>query len=82
MRYLEPGVIHLAAGRLEAAGDALRKALYLAPDHVDAVSHMMALCERRGDKARAVAVHSAGMMEGLRKLYGANALADELEGKK
>jgi hypothetical protein len=35
-----------------------------------------------GTKNRAVAVHSAGMMEGLRKLYGADALADELLGKK
>ena len=35
-----------------------------------------------GSKNRAVSVHSAGMIEGLRKLYGANALADELEGKK
>ena len=35
-----------------------------------------------GEKNRAVAVHSAGMIEGLRKLYGATALADELEGKK
>ncbi|MGO9775773.1 MAG: S46 family peptidase [Terracidiphilus sp.] len=35
-----------------------------------------------GAKNRAVAVHSSGMIEGLRKLYGANALADELEGKK
>ncbi len=35
-----------------------------------------------GRKNRAVAVHSAGMIEGLRKLYGADALADELEGKK
>jgi hypothetical protein len=35
-----------------------------------------------GTKNRAVAVHSSGMMEGLRKLYGAGALADELEGKK
>ena len=34
------------------------------------------------EKNRAVAVHSAGMMQGLRKLYGANALADELEGKR
>jgi len=34
-----------------------------------------------GSKNRAVAVHSAGMIEGLRKLYGAGALADELEGK-
>jgi hypothetical protein len=35
-----------------------------------------------GSKNRTVAVHSAGMIEGLRKLYGVNALADELEGKK
>jgi hypothetical protein len=35
-----------------------------------------------GTKNRAVAVHSAGMIEALRKLYGAGALADELEGKK
>jgi hypothetical protein len=35
-----------------------------------------------GTKNRAVAVHSSGMIEGLRKLYGAGALADELEGKK
>ena len=35
-----------------------------------------------GSRNRAVAVHSAGMIEGLRKLYGAGALADELEGKK
>lgn len=34
-----------------------------------------------GTKNRAVAVHSAGMIEGVRKLYGANALADELQGK-
>ena len=35
-----------------------------------------------GEKNRAVAVHSAGMIEALRKLYGAGALADELEGKR
>jgi hypothetical protein len=34
-----------------------------------------------GTKNRAVAVHSSGMIEGLRKLYNANALADELQGK-
>jgi hypothetical protein len=34
-----------------------------------------------GAKNRAVAVHSAGMIEGLRKIYGVNPLADELEGK-
>jgi hypothetical protein len=30
---------------------------------------------------RAVAVHAAAMMEALRKIYGAGALADEIEGK-
>jgi len=35
-----------------------------------------------GTKNRAVAVHSSGMIEGLRKLYGADTLADELQGKK
>ena len=33
-----------------------------------------------GTRNRAVAVHAAAMMEALRKLYGAGALADELEG--
>jgi peptidase S46-like protein len=35
-----------------------------------------------GERNRAVAVHSAGMIEALRKLYGAGALADEIEGKR
>lgn len=35
-----------------------------------------------GESNRAVAVHSAGMIEGMRKLYDAGALADELQGKK
>ena len=34
-----------------------------------------------GTRNRAVAVHSAGMVEGLRKLYNAGTLADELQGK-
>jgi hypothetical protein len=33
-----------------------------------------------GEKNRAVAVHTAAMMEALRKLYGAGPLADEIEG--
>jgi len=35
-----------------------------------------------GAKNRCVSVHSSGIIEGLRKLYGADALADELQGKK
>jgi hypothetical protein len=34
-----------------------------------------------GTRNRTVAVHSAGIIEALRKIYGASALADELEGK-
>jgi len=37
--------------------------------------------EYDGTRNRAVAVHSAGMIEGLRTLYNAGALADELQGK-
>jgi hypothetical protein len=32
--------------------------------------------------ARAVAVHSAGILEALRKIYQANQLVDEITGKK
>ncbi|MBZ5525613.1 MAG: S46 family peptidase [Acidobacteriia bacterium] len=34
------------------------------------------------ESGRAIAVHSAAMIEGLRKMYGAGALADELQGRK
>jgi hypothetical protein len=34
-----------------------------------------------GTKNRTVAVHSSGMMEALRKIYGASSLVDELQGK-
>jgi chemotaxis protein methyltransferase WspC len=50
------GVIHLAAARESQAFDAFRRALYLAPDHVEAMSHMAGLCERRGEKAHAAAL--------------------------
>lgn len=47
------GVIHLALGHTETAFDLFRKTLYLVPDHIEALSHMLALCERKGDRARA-----------------------------
>jgi chemotaxis protein methyltransferase WspC len=50
------GVIHLAAGNEDAAHDAFGKALYLTPDHLEALSHMIGLCERRGNTARAAAL--------------------------
>jgi chemotaxis protein methyltransferase WspC len=50
------GIIELARGRAEAAGRAFRKALYLEPDHPEALSHMILLCERRGESARADAL--------------------------
>ena len=34
------------------------------------------------DQARAVSVHSAGIIEAMRKIYDANDLADELTGKR
>lgn len=47
------GVIHLALGHPDTAFNLFRKTLYLVPDHIDALSHMLALCERKGDRARA-----------------------------
>jgi chemotaxis protein methyltransferase WspC len=50
------GIIELARGRSDAAGNAFRKALYLDPDHPEALSHMIVLCEQRGETARAAAL--------------------------
>ena len=47
------GVIELAAGRSDAAAEAFRKALYLDPDHAEALEHMVVLAERRGEPAQA-----------------------------
>lgn len=52
------GVVHLAGGRVAEATDALRKALYLVPDHAEATEHMIAVCERRGDRARAAVLRA------------------------
>jgi chemotaxis protein methyltransferase WspC len=49
------GVLSLAMGEFLEANDALRKALYLVPDHADALAHMAVLCARRGDSDQAAA---------------------------
>lgn len=47
------GLIHGAAGDDAAARVALEKALYLAPDHYEALVHLSLAAERRGDRAAA-----------------------------
>jgi chemotaxis protein methyltransferase WspC len=47
------GVLHLAAGLADDATDAFRKALYLDPDDAEALTHMIVLCEQRGDPGQA-----------------------------
>jgi chemotaxis protein methyltransferase WspC len=49
------GVIHLASGRPDEAAAAFRKALYLDPGHPEALDHMAALAEGRGDRPAAAA---------------------------
>jgi chemotaxis protein methyltransferase WspC len=50
------GVIQQARGESNAAADAFRKALYLDPDHGEALVHAMLLAVRRGDAGRAAAL--------------------------
>lgn len=50
------GVIHLAARHTGPATEAFRKALYLDPNHADALTHMAVLCEARGDATQAAAL--------------------------
>lgn len=50
------GVVHLAAGRQDEAAAAFRKALYLDPDHAEALTHMIVLHERRGEAGPAAAL--------------------------
>ena len=50
------GVVDLAEGRPTEAAESFRKALYLAPNHPDALSHMIVICDSRGDIAQAAAL--------------------------
>lgn len=47
------GLIHDAQGKANLAEEQYRKALYLKPDHVDALQHLALLAERKGDHASA-----------------------------
>lgn len=51
--YYLSGVIHDAADRKQAAADCYRKALYLEPNHADAMTHLAALLQTMGDYAGA-----------------------------
>ena len=49
------GVLHQAEGRLSEAAESFRRALYLEPNHLEALTHAIVLCETRGDATQAVA---------------------------
>jgi chemotaxis protein methyltransferase WspC len=46
------GVINESGGKLDAAEDLFRKALFLDPHHFQSLVHMGLLCERHGDTDR------------------------------
>jgi chemotaxis protein methyltransferase WspC len=50
------GVIQMATGNTDAAAAAFRSALYLEPNHAEALSHMILVCDRRGDAAQAASL--------------------------
>lgn len=50
------GIIHQALGQTSEASDAFRKALYLNPDHHEALTHAMLLASRLGDETRTAAL--------------------------
>ena len=51
--YYLLGLVRDAIGNRHDAAESYRKALYLAPDHVEALIHLALLSEREGDIARA-----------------------------
>jgi chemotaxis protein methyltransferase WspC len=50
------GEIYLSEGRLADAIEAFRKVLYLDPNHPDALSHMIVICDSKGDAVQAAAL--------------------------
>lgn len=50
--YYLLGLVHDAMGEPEQAQESYRRAIYLQPDHADALAHLALLLEKRGDTAR------------------------------
>jgi chemotaxis protein methyltransferase WspC len=50
------GVVDLAEGRAAEAAKSFRKAIYLDPNHPEALSHMIVICDSTGDTAQATAL--------------------------
>ena len=55
--YFLLGVVHLAQGDEEEAENLFNKALYLDPQYRDAIHHLSALAEHRGDEMRMLALN-------------------------
>jgi chemotaxis protein methyltransferase WspC len=47
------GLIREAAGNVQAAETMLRKAIYLDPNHYEALTHLGVICRQKGDDAGA-----------------------------
>jgi chemotaxis protein methyltransferase WspC len=52
------GLLSRAAGREQEAIAYFRKALYLDPQHAEAMSHLLLLLEKQGDDAQAQALRN------------------------
>jgi chemotaxis protein methyltransferase WspC len=50
------GIVRLAQGAPADAAEAFRKALYLDPNHTEAIGHMIVICDMRRDPAQAAAL--------------------------
>jgi chemotaxis protein methyltransferase WspC len=54
--YTLRGVIQQSQGKLDEAAESFRRALYLEPDHLEAISHMIVNCDRKGNLTLAAAL--------------------------
>ncbi len=62
--YCLLGVIRDAAGERERAADCFRRAIYLQPDHSEALAHLAIAIERQGDQAGAERLRSRARQAG------------------